>query len=300
MWVDKIQALKKEKNAVILVHNYQSPEIYDVADFSGDSLELAKKAMSTTADRIVFCGVDFMAESAKILNPGKQVLLPALEARCPMAGMVNEDELRQLKARHPNAGVVCYINTYASTKALSDCCCTSANVVRVTQGVPFDEIIMVPDQNLAAYAQRFTDKKIIPIDGYCYVHHLKFDAAVLMNLKQQYPDAITLVHPECPSAIVDLADEVQSTSGMIRHVEQSAAQTFIVATEIGLINRMQRLFPEKQFMSANGSSATCVQMKKNTLELVYQALLHEQHQVEVAEDIRLKAKQSLDRMIEYS
>lgn len=297
---EKILELKKEKNAVILVHNYQLPEIYDVADAIGDSLELAKMAVETDADIILFCGVDFMAESAKILNPDKKVLLPVLAAQCPMASMVNVPNLTKAIAEHPEAAVVSYINTHASTKALSYCCCTSANVVKIVNAVPFDEIIMVPDQNLARYAQRFTDKKLILWDGFCYVHHHKFSPEVLIELKKLHPDAITIVHPECPPDIIDLADEIHSTSGMMRFAKTSLSKKFIIGTEIGMIERLKKECPDKDFFSANGSAATCIQMKKNTLQSVYDALNEEKHEVTVPEDIIIKAKKALDRMIEFS
>ncbi|MFC1853747.1 quinolinate synthase NadA [candidate division CSSED10-310 bacterium] len=300
MLQQEIKALKKEKNAVILVHNYQLPEIYDVADYIGDSLELAKKAVQTEADLIVFCGVDFMAESAKILNPEKKVLLPVLEARCPMAGMVDIRGLENLKKRHPDAAVVSYINTYATTKAISYCCCTSANVVKVVNSLEHEKIIMVPDQNLALYAQRFTKKTIIPWDGYCYVHHQQFEPEVLQQLKLDYPEAEVVVHPECPPEIIDLAHAVHSTSGMMKYVKNRPGTEFIIGTEIGLIERLKRECPDKIFYSANGTSATCWQMKKNTLETVYQSLKEEQHEVTVPETIRIEAQKALDKMLLYS
>jgi len=298
--ITKINSLKKKKNAVLLVHNYQLPEIYEVADFIGDSLELSIKAVETNADIIVFCGVDFMAESAKILNPEKKVLLPSLDAQCPMAGMVNQTELISLKAMHPHAAIVSYINTYAETKAISSCCCTSANVITIVNALEQNEIIMVPDQNLALYAQRFTTKKIIPWNGYCYVHHHKFDPQTLQNVMTLHPQAIVVVHPECPPAIIDLAHEVRSTSGMLSFVDKNPAPEYIIGTEIGLIERLRLEFPDKIFYSANGSSATCVQMKKNTLDTVLRALDQELHQVTLPENIIQAAKLSLERMISLS
>ncbi|MBN2382460.1 quinolinate synthase NadA [bacterium] len=298
--IDAINALKEEKNAVCLVHNYQLPEIYHIADFIGDSLELARNAVETTAEIIVFCGVDFMAESAKILNPEKKVLLPVLEARCPMAAMVTSQELRAMKREYSGAAVVSYINTHAETKALSYCCCTSANVVKVVTSLEHDQIIMVPDQNLASYAQRFTSKTIIPWQGYCYVHHHEFDPETVKKVMKLHPNAIVIAHPECPAQIIDLAHEVRSTSGMMKYVASSSATEFIIGTEIGLIERMRLEFPNKKFISANGSCAICTQMKQNTLEAVYRSLSEELHEIHVDPDIAIEAKKALDRMLELS
>jgi quinolinate synthase len=293
--IAKINALKKEKNAVILAHVYQRPEIYNVADFIGDSYGLSKKATETDAKIIVFCGVDFMAESAYILNPDKTVLIPTKLANCPMAAMVDVSGLRKLKSQHPEAAVVSYVNTTADVKAESDICCTSANAVKVVNSLQEDEVIFVPDSNLARYVMRHTEKKIIPWSGWCYVHN-KFSSKELIKAKKLHPDAKVLVHPECPPDVVDLADEVFSTTGMINYVKQSSVQTFVIATEIGVVEKLRIDFPEKTFFQAP-PGGTCLQMKKITLELVFDTLKNEQFKVTVPEHIRVKAKKALDKML---
>ena len=293
--IERINELKKEKNAVILAHVYQRPEIYNVADFIGDSYGLSKKATETTASIIVFCGVDFMAESAYILNPTKTVLLPARLANCPMAAMVDVAGLRELKAKHPKAALVSYVNTTADVKAESDICCTSANAVKVVNSLDEDEVIFVPDSNLASYVMRHTDKKIIPWNGWCYVHR-KFSPEGIIRAKAIHVAAEVLVHPECIPEVVDLADEVFSTTGMINYVKQSSDKPFIIATEIGVVERLRLMFPEKVFFQAP-PGGTCLQMKKTSLALVLEALEKEQFKVTVPEDIRVRAKKALDRML---
>jgi quinolinate synthase len=293
--IERIKKLKEEKNAVILAHTYQRPEIYEVADFIGDSYGLSKKAAETDADVIVFCGVDFMAESAYILNPDKTVLIPTQLANCPMAAMVDLDGLRELKTKHPNAAIVSYVNTTAAVKAESDICCTSSNAIKVVNSLENDEVIFVPDSNLAQYVMRHTNKKIIPWNGWCYVHR-KFSPEGLSRAKNIHIKAKVLVHPECIPEVVDLADEVCSTTGMINYVRQSSDKTFIIATEIGLIERLRLEFPERVFFQAP-PGGTCLQMKKTTLELVLNALEKEQFKVKVTEDIRVRAKKALDRML---
>ncbi len=293
--IERIKKLKKEKNAVILAHIYQRPEIYKVADFIGDSYGLSKKATETDAEIIVFCGVDFMAESAYILNPDKTVLIPTRLANCPMAAMVDVEGLRKLKAQYHNAAVVSYVNTTADVKAESDICCTSANAVKVVNSLEEDEVIFVPDSNLAHYVMRHTDKKIIPWNGWCYVHN-KFSPEGLIRAKAMHLAAKVLVHPECIPEVVDLADEVFSTTGMVNYVKQSPDKTFIIATEIGVIERLKLEFPEKVFFQAP-PGGTCLQMKKTTLELVLDALEKEQFKVTVPENIRVRAKKALDKML---
>jgi quinolinate synthase len=294
--VDAINKLKEKKNAVILVHNYQRPEIYKVADFIGDSYGLSKKATETNADFIVFCGVDFMAESAYILNPEKTVLIPTTLAKCPMAAMVTVSELRKLKAKHPKAAVVSYVNTTADIKAESDICCTSANAVKVVNSVKQKEVIFVPDANLAKYVMRYSDKKIIPWNGWCYVH-ARFTAEGIKEAKRLHPDAKVIVHPECVPSVIDLADQVCSTTGMIDYVKKSPDKEFIIATEIGLIERLKLEAPEKKCFQAP-PGGTCIQMKKNYLEVVLESLEKEQYRVTVPEDIRVKAKEALDQMLD--
>ncbi|MFQ5711042.1 MAG: quinolinate synthase NadA [Candidatus Geothermarchaeales archaeon] len=294
--IERINDLKERKNAVILVHNYQRPEIYRVADYIGDSYGLSKKATQTDADLIVFCGVDFMAESAYILNPDKTVLLPTREARCPMAAMARVGNLRKMKERHPDAAVVCYINTTAEIKAESDICCTSSNAVKVVNSLEEDEIIFVPDQNLAMYVARHTTKKIIPWNGWCYVH-MRFSAKGLKEAKRLHPDAKVVVHPECTPDVIELADYVSSTSGMIEYAKNDDAKKYIVGTEIGLIERLKLELPEKTFYQAP-PGATCIQMKKNNLRLVLESLEDERHKIIFPESIRKKAERALDRMLE--
>jgi len=293
--IEKINKIKREKNAVILAHVYQRPEIYNVADFIGDSYGLSKKATETEAEIIVFCGVDFMAESAYILNPEKTVLIPTKLASCPMAAMVDVNSLRKLKAQHPNAAIVSYVNTTAAVKAESDICCTSANAIKVVNSIPEEEIIFVPDSNLANYVMTHTDKKIIPWNGWCYVHN-KFSSEELVKTKKLHPDAKILVHPECIPEVVDLADEVLSTTGMINYVRQNSVKKFIIATEIGVIEKLLLEFPEKIFFQAP-PGGTCLQMKKITLELVFASLEKKQFRVVVPENIRVRAKKALDRML---
>ncbi|WGM89662.1 MAG: quinolinate synthase NadA [Candidatus Bathyarchaeota archaeon] len=293
--IEKINRLKKQKNAVILAHVYQRPEIYEVADFIGDSYGLSKQATKTDAEIIVFCGVDFMAESAYILNPTKIVLIPTKLANCPMAAMVDVDGLRELKAKHPDASVVSYVNTTAEVKAESDICCTSANAVNVVNSLAGKKVIFVPDSNLANYVMRNTDKQIIPWNGWCYVHN-KFSPAGIFQAKVKHVDAKVLVHPECVPEVVNLADEVFSTTGMINYVKGSSDNVFIIATEIGVVERLRQMFPEKTFYQAP-PGGTCLQMKKTTLELVLASLEKEQFKVVIPENIRVRAKKALDRML---
>jgi len=294
--IERIKKLKKEKNAVILAHIYQRPEIYMVADFIGDSYGLSKQATETNADIIVFCGVDFMAESAYILNPEKMVLIPTRLANCPMAAMVDVAGLRKLKEEHPNAAVVSYVNTTADVKAESDICCTSANAVEVVNSLEENEVIFVPDSNLANYVMRHSDKKIIPWNGWCYVHK-KFNPEALAQTKTLHPDAKVLVHPECIPAVVDLADQVFSTTGMVKYVKKSQDKKFIIGTEIGVIERLKLEMPEKVFFQAP-PGGTCLQMKEINLGLVLDALEKEQFKVTVPEHIRVRAKKALDRMLD--
>jgi len=294
---EEIIRLKKNKNAIILVHNYQRPEIQDIADFLGDSLGLAKKAAKTDAEIIVFCGVRFMAETAKILSPEKAVLLPVKEAGCPMADMITAEELRELKGKYPDAKVVSYVNTNADVKAESDVCCTSANAVKVVKNIDAEEIIFAPDKNLAAYCQRFTDKKIIPWDGYCYVHERITKEEVLLS-KEKFPDALLIVHPECNPAVIDLADAVLSTSQMVEFARKSDKKRFLIGTEEGLIYRLKKENPEKEFYAA-GSPKVCRDMKLTTLNDVYRALDEERFAIELPEEIIKRAQNSLELMLRY-
>lgn len=291
----RIQELKKERNAIILAHNYQNPEIQDVADFCGDSLGLSRQAAQTDADVIVFCGVSFMAETAKILSPQKTVILPEKMAGCPMADMIDADELRQLKAQHPGAKVVCYVNSSAEVKAESDSCCTSANAVKVVEAMGPGEIIFVPDRNLGSWVAKQLGRDLILWDGYCLTHHRlrPQDVEAARNL---HPDAPVLVHPECRPEVVEVADAVESTEGMIRFAKQTPAQEILVGTEMGMIHRLEREAPQKKFFLIH-PGLICPNMKMTTLDKLLSSLSTLSPQIEVPEGIRVRAKQALDRML---
>ncbi len=296
---DEIVKLKKEKNAIILAHNYQRPEIQDIADYVGDSIELSRKAMNEKdAEIIVFSAVDFMAESAAILNPDKKVLLPCLGARCPMAQMLTVDEIKRVKRLYSRAPLVLYVNTLAVTKAYCDICCTSANALKVIQSLDADTILFGPDRNLAEYAARNTGKTIIPVPewGFCPTH-LLFQPEDVRVLRMQHPDALVMIHPECNYEVQKTADFVGSTSQMCRYVEESNARTFIVGTEEGLLHRLRKDNPDKQFILAY-KEAVCPNMKLNTLDRLYASLKEEKHLVTVPPDIAKKARKALERMLE--
>jgi quinolinate synthase len=298
---DKIVKLKKEKRAIILAHNYQRPEIQDIADYVGDSIELSRKAMEEKeAELIVFSAVDFMAESAAILNPKKKVLLPTLGARCPMAQMLTVDEIKRWKALHPLLPVVLYVNTLASAKAYCDICCTSANAVEIIESLDAETVLFGPDRNLADYVQRKTGKTVIPIPewGFCPTH-LLFQPEEVQILKNQHPDAVALVHPECSLEMRNAADFIGSTSQMDRYARENNAKTFIVATEEGLLHRLRKENPEKQFILAY-EDAVCPNMKLNTLEKLYVALKEEKYLVTVPEPIAKKARKALEKMFEIT
>ena len=294
--VKKISTLKQQKRAVILVHNYQRSEIYEVADFIGDSLELAKKAAGTNARIIVFCGVDFMAETAKILAPESKVLLPAKDATCPMANMLTVEKLRELKSLHPDAGVVSYVNTNAGIKAESDACCTSMNAIQIVEKLPQNKIIFVPDIHLGQWVQKHTKKEIITCEGFCFVHS-KILVQQAKRAKRLHPKAALIAHPEAPLELLELSDHVTGTGGMIKYAKESSAKEFIVATEEGMINRLIMEIPEKKFYAIGG---VCFNMKKTTLEKVYEALDREKFEIKVDTEIAKKAKKALDKMMELS
>lgn len=293
----EILRLKKEKGAVLLVHNYQRGEIQEMADFLGDSLDLSRKASQVSDPMIVFCGVKFMAETAKILSPEKKVLLPRQDATCPMAEMVDVEGLKKLKAQNPEAVVVTYVNSTAEVKAESDVCCTSANAIQVVENIDAEEIIFTPDRNLASYVQRFTRKKIIPWDGFCYVHD-QFTQEEVLRARQAHPDALLMVHPECPPEVIDEADEVLSTSGMVRVARESSAKKFLVGTEEGMLYRLKKENPNKTFYSA-GTAKMCRGMKLTRLEDLYQVFLKEQYAIEIPEEIMNRARTALERMLTY-
>ena len=294
--LEKIRWLKQEKNAIIIVHNYQRPEIQDIADFVGDSFALSQQAALTDADVILFCGVDFMAESAAILSPDKTVLIPDVDAQCPMAAMITREALIEMKQRHPDAGVVCYVNTSAPVKAESDICCTSANAVEVVESLDYDEVIFVPDKNLALYAARFTEKTIIPWDGYCPTHHQILPSDILAA-KGRHPGAEVLVHPECRPEVIDLADGVQSTEGMVRHARSSHLDEFIIGTESGMIHRLENEFPEKKFYTVSDYTI-CPAMKMVTLPDVVRSLENLEYVVTIPDAVQESAKRALDRMLQ--
>jgi len=293
---ERISDLKKEKNAVILAHNYQRPEIQDIADFVGDSLGLSLQATRVAADVIIFCGVDFMAESAKILNPNKKVVHPEPGAKCPMAAMCDVDGLVELKKEHTDAKVVGYVNTTAACKAQMDICCTSSNAVKVVRSLDSRRIIFVPDENLGKYVQRFVkDKEIILWPGYCPTHD-KIDPEKVTKLKSEHPGAVVIVHPECRPEVIDLADAVKSTEGMIKFVRTSDRHEFIIGTEKELIYRLKKENPNKSFYAIPG--AVCPTMKMITMKSVIRALETLQPTVEIDPEIMEKARIPLERMMD--
>jgi quinolinate synthase len=296
---DKIEKLKKEKHAVILAHNYQRPEIQDIADYVGDSIELSRKAMlEKEAEIIVFAAVDFMAESASVLNPAKKVLLPSLGARCPMAQMLTVDEIKRWKVHYPDAPVVLYVNTLASSKAYCDICCTSANAVEVVNSLDADTILFGPDRNLSEYVAEKTGKTLLPIPewGFCPTH-LLFQPEDVTVLKQKYPDAVVMVHPECSAELRRTADFVGSTSKMCRFAREAPAKTIIVGTEEGLLHRLRKENPDKHFIIAY-ADAVCPNMKLTTLDRVYYSLKEEKYVVKIPEAIAAKARVALERMFQ--
>ncbi len=295
--LEKIAKLKELRNAVILAHNYQPGDVQDIADFCGDSLGLSVKAANTDADVIVFCGVKFMAETAAILSPQKTVLLPDKYAGCPMADMITAQQLRDLKQKRPEATVVCYVNSTAEVKAESDYCCTSANAVEIVKTIPPEaEIIFVPDSHLGRHVAERTGRNIIIYPGYC-VSHVIITADDIKNARKEHPQAVVLAHPECNEPVKELADELLSTSQMLIFASKSSAKEFIIATETGILHTLQKQNPDAQFIPAS-ERALCPNMKKITLDKIVASLEDMQYEVTVPEDIRVRAKQSLDRMIE--
>jgi quinolinate synthase len=293
---EQIAELKKKLGAVIVAHNYQRPEVQDIADFVGDSLELARRCAEVKAETIVFCGVHFMAETAAILNPDATVLLSAATAGCPMANMIDADKLREWKEKYPKATVVAYVNTTAAVKAGSDICCTSANAVKVVQSVSNDEILFVPDKHLGHYVStKVSGKKLILYPGYC-IAHVRLRAKEVRLAKESHPEAKVLVHPECREEVIKLADAVLSTSQMVRYARENPAKTFLIGTEEGLLHRLYKENPKKKFYLLS-PSLVCANMKKTRLETVVETMKLKRNRVTVPEDVRLKAKQALDRML---
>ncbi|MEM2839383.1 MAG: quinolinate synthase NadA [Thermoplasmata archaeon] len=292
----EVKNWKKKRNAVILAHNYQRPEVQDIADALGDSLALSMKATQTDADIIVFCGVDFMAESAKVLNPEKKVLHPNLAAKCPMAAMIDVEGLRELKQEHRDAIVVGYVNTSAECKTEIDICCTSSNAVKIVKKIPEKKIIFVPDSNLGLYVQRFIkDKEIIFYPGYCPTH-VEIRKEDLLALKQQYPEAELMVHPECTPDVVDIADVTLSTEGMVRHVKESQKKSFIVGTERNMVYRLRKEIPNKQYIEV--PAAICPNMREISLQDVLYSLQNLEPEVMLSEETIRKARIPLERMVE--
>jgi quinolinate synthase len=292
---EQIRTLKEERDAVILAHNYQIEPVQEIADLVGDSLELSRAAASMDCKVIVFCGVDFMAETAAILSPEKKVILPAPDACCPMAEMVTAGEIRLSRDRHPDAAVVAYVNTTAEVKAESDICCTSANAVKVVESLDEDQVIFVPDRNLALYVARFSKKEILPWEGYCIVHD-RYTPADVKAARRRHPDAEVIVHPECRPGVIDLADGVFSTSGIIRHACRGAGKEFIIGTEVGILHRLGKECPEKRCYPLS-EKAVCVNMKKTDLQMVYHALQRLEPRITVPEEIAARARKAIDRML---
>lgn len=293
----EIRRLAGEKRAVILAHNYQRPEVQDVADYVGDSLGLSRQAAASEARLIVFCGVHFMAETAAILAPDRKVVLPELGAGCPMAAMVDLEGLQDLKDAHPGAVVVSYVNTTAAVKALSDICCTSANVVNIVRSIPADrEIIFTPDWNLGAFAAKKTGRKMILWPGFCPTHDL-IRVEDVERARAAHPGAKVVVHPECDTAVSDIADAVESTSGMIRFCREDDAEEYLIGTEVGMLYRLSKDCPGKRFWPVT-ELAVCPNMKLTTLDKVVRALQREDPVVSVDEETRTKALQAVRRMVE--
>ena len=295
----RIIELKKERDAIILAHTYQRPEIQDVADFVGDSLDLSLKVKKTKASVVVFCGVRFMAETAKLISPEKTVLLPELNAGCPMADMITADELRKLKAQYPEHKVVCYVNSTAEVKAESDICCTSSNAVKIVSSIPNNKgVIFIPDMNLGAYVKKELKRENMVLwPGYCSIHSSITEEEVL-ELKKQHKDAVVFAHPECKEPVLRHANFILSTSAMIRKAEEIKEKEIIIITEQGILHPLKKNCPDKTFYSI--SRAVCPNMKKTTIELVTESLEHMQHRIVLDQDIIEKARLAVERMLQIS
>jgi quinolinate synthase len=300
----KLKKLKKEKNAIILAHIYQLPEIHDIADFVGDSLDLSRKAAQTNADIIVFCGVHFMAEIASILNPKKKVLIPDLSAGCPMADMITAEKLKELKSQYKKPMVVTYVNTSAAVKAESDICCTSSNAINVVKSIVRDsgedsDIIFVPDRNLGSYVQKLASVKMNIWNGFCPTHNNLILPEYLLKAKEEHPHAEILVHPECRPEVTSMADHIMSTGGMCRYVEESTAKEFIIGTETEILYKLKKDNPDKNFYPVS-SIAICPNIKKNTLAKVLDVLENMKNAISVSEDIRQKAYHPILKMLKIN
>lgn len=294
---DRIGKLRRQRNAVILAHNYQLPEVQDIADFVGDSLNLSMEAAKTDREMIVFCGVHFMAETAKILSPRKVVVLPDLSAGCPMADMIDAEQLRTLRKEHPRAGVVCYVNTTAEVKAECDYCCTSANATRVVGKMLelYDEIIFIPDRHLGYYVSQQVGRPFILWNGFCPTHARIMPEDILRQ-KAIHPDAVVLAHPECTAEVLHLADQVLSTEGMCRYSVDSQYNEFIVVTEVGILHRMRKISPLKRFYPAS-DLGVCPNMKRIGLEEVLRSLEEKVFEITVPDEIASRAREGIERML---
>ncbi|OGQ05341.1 MAG: quinolinate synthase [Deltaproteobacteria bacterium RIFCSPLOWO2_01_44_7] len=293
--IEEILQLKKQKNAVILVHNYQTPEIYHgIADFTGDSLGLSRKAADLDCERIVFCGVHFMAETAKLLNPTRKVLIPDLDAGCSLSESITVEDVRKLKAKHPGAPVVCYVNTTAAIKAESDICCTSANAAKVVNSLKTDKVIFIPDEYLGKNVARETNKEVITHPGRCMVHE-QFTKDDIDAYRKQFPSIEVVAHPECHPDVVKAADYAGSTSGMIDHIRKSKSQKIMLVTECSMSDNVRSLFPEKDFQVP---CTICPHMKKITLEKVLRSLKEDVFEIEIPEEIAKKARLAVERMLQ--
>ncbi len=295
-YIEKIKELKRKRKAIILAHNYQRPEIQDLADLVGDSLDLSKKAQASDAKVVVFCGVQFMAESAAILSPEKTVLLPVKEAGCQLADMITVQELRKKKKENPKAVIVCYVNSSAEVKAESDICCTSANGIGVVNSLKENRILFVPDEHLGRYLESKTDKDFILWRGFCPAHYNLLPKDIL-KAKKEHPQAKVLVHPECRLSVIDLADEAFSTNGMLEYAKKSEAKEFIIGTEMGVVHRLKKENPGKNFYVPS-ENLICSSMKLITLKEVAESLEKMRYKIEIPEEVRKRAKKSLDRMLE--
>ena len=297
--LEKIQRLRRERNAVIIAHNYQRPDVQDIADFCGDSLELARRAAGTDADVILFCGVQFMAETAKILSPKKTVLVPDTKAGCSLANMINAEALRKLKAQHPGAAVVCYINSTVETKAECDLCCTSTSALDIVNSIDEGrEIIFVPDRSLGRWVEQQSGRKMILWDGFCAPHH-RILAETVEKKKAEHPDALVVVHPECTEDVREMADRVAGTGGMIRFCRESPAKEFIVGTEPGMVYRLEQEIPGKKFYAAI-PQVVCRNMKRTVLEKVLWSLEDMKYEITVEPDTARRARRCIDRMLEVT
>nr|WP_205684297.1 quinolinate synthase NadA [Clostridium formicaceticum] len=294
--IEEIKRLKKEKNAIILAHNYQIPEIQEIADIVGDSLKLSQEAAKTSADIIVLSGVHFMAESVKILSPEKKVLLPVYDAGCPMADMIDVEKLKIFKQQYPNIPVVCYVNSSAEVKGESDICCTSSNALKIVKSLKSDRVLFIPDKNLGSYiAKQLPEKEVISWEGFCITHH-RVKPGEIDAVKQKHPEALVLVHPECTPEVVERADFVGSTSQIIQYATEGENKTYVIGTEMGVLHKLRKSNPDKTFYLLS-PALVCFNMKKTTLRDVYLALQNEEKEIVVEEEVRKKALKALETMI---